>query len=128
MSPCLLAGFLLIATQPMQAGEHPTNPNPMPTLKLGDPAPALRATKWLQGEEIRELERGKIYVVEFWATWCGWCIVYMSHSAELQAQYKNHGVTFIYYSARDPNNTEEKVSACGRPQDGRPSFARTGGH
>jgi tetratricopeptide (TPR) repeat protein len=33
----------------------------------------------------------------------------MPHVSELQAQYK--GVKFIAYSARDPNNTEEKVAA-----------------
>ena len=89
----------------------PEKQKPAPTLKVGNPAPALRASKWLQGEEVRKFERDKVYVVEFWATWCGWCILFMPHSADLQAQYKNQRVTFIYYSARDPNSTEEKVTA-----------------
>jgi thiol-disulfide isomerase/thioredoxin len=50
-------------------------------------------------------------VMEFWATWCGPCIVMMPHMGELQAQYKDKGVTFIGYSAKDPNNTQEKVEA-----------------
>jgi len=28
-------------------------------LKVGDPAPALKASKWLQGEAVREFESGK---------------------------------------------------------------------
>jgi thiol-disulfide isomerase/thioredoxin len=80
-----------------------------PSLKIGDPAPTLKATKWLQGEEVKKFEPGKIYVVEFWATWCGPCIAAMPHLAELQAQYKDKGITVIGFTNADPNNSEEKV-------------------
>ena len=81
------------------------------SLKVGDPAPALKASKWLQGEEVKTFSPGKVYVVEFWATWCGPCIVMMPHLAELQAAYKDKGVTFIGFTAKDPNNTEQKAAA-----------------
>ncbi len=84
---------------------------PAPKLKVGDPVPALKADKWLQGAEVKEFAPGKIYVVEFWATWCGPCIVMMPHMAEMQTEYRDKGVTFIGYTAKDPNNTAEKVSA-----------------
>jgi thiol-disulfide isomerase/thioredoxin len=87
------------------------DPKPAVSLKVGDPAPALKAGKWLQGEGVKEFEAGKVYVVEFWATWCGPCILFMPHLAELQVQYKDQGVTCIGFSARDPDNTEEKVAA-----------------
>lgn len=80
-------------------------------LKVGDPAPALKATKWLQGAEVKEFAKGNIYIVEFWATWCGPCIVMMPHMGEMQAEYKSKGVTFIGFSAKDANNSEEKVAA-----------------
>jgi thiol-disulfide isomerase/thioredoxin len=82
-----------------------------PTLKVGDKAPTLTADKWLQGEEVKAFASGKIYVVEFWATWCGPCIVMMPHMAEMQAEFKDKGVTFIGYTKKDPNNSEEKVTA-----------------
>ena len=58
------------------------------SLKVGDPAPALKATKWLQGTEVKSFEKGQVYVVEFWATWCGPCIVMMPHMSDLQQEYK----------------------------------------
>ena len=81
------------------------------TLKVGDAAPKLAATKWLQGKEVTSFEKGKVYVVEFWATWCGPCIVMMPHMAEMQEHLRDKGVTFIGFSSKDPNNTQEKVAA-----------------
>ena len=34
-------------------------------LKVGDKAPPVRATKWLQGAEVKEFAAGKTYVMEF---------------------------------------------------------------
>jgi len=83
---------------------------PEPKLKVGDPAPALKASKWLQGTEVKSFEKGKVYIVEFWATWCGPCIVMMPHMSEMQQEYKGKEVTFIGYTAKDPNNGAEKVA------------------
>src|SRR5262245_41461735 len=84
--------------------DKPKADKPEPSLKVGDAAPKLKADKWLQGSEVTEFTAGKIYVVEFWATWCGPCIVMMPHMSEMQAEYKDKGVTFIGYSARDPGD------------------------
>jgi thiol-disulfide isomerase/thioredoxin len=80
-------------------------------LKVGDPAPSLKATKWLQGTEVQSFAPGKLYVVEFWATWCGPCIVMMPHMGELQTEYKDKGLTIIGYTAKDANNTADKVAS-----------------
>jgi thiol-disulfide isomerase/thioredoxin len=81
-----------------------------PTLKVGDAPPQLKVSKWLQGSAVRAFDPGKTYVVEFWATWCGPCIMMMPHMGELQAEYKDKGVTIIGFSAKDPRNTADKVA------------------
>ncbi|MBA4293683.1 hypothetical protein C0431_12035 [bacterium] len=54
----------------------------------GDKAPDLKVAKYYQGEKIAKFEKGKVYVVEFWATWCGPCIDAIPHLNELSKKYK----------------------------------------
>lgn len=107
-----LAGSLGAGQSPAPQGKD-KEPAPKKELKLavGDPAPALKATKWLQGDEVKEFVAGKAYVVEFWTAWCHQCIAMMPHASELQAEYRDKGVTFIMFSARDPNSSLDKVAA-----------------
>lgn len=45
----------------------------VPALKVGDAAPAIKVDAWVKGEEVKSFEAGKVYVVEFWATWHAGC-------------------------------------------------------
>lgn len=57
-------------------------------LHAGDAAPTLKVRKWLQGTPVPSLEKGKVYVFEFWATWCGPCFQAMPHLSELSKEYE----------------------------------------
>jgi thiol-disulfide isomerase/thioredoxin len=101
---------------PARDAEQPAKPEkPLVLLEAGDPAPPLKVSKWLQGEEVKGFEKGKVYVVEFWATWCGPCIAFMPHLANLQAEYKDKGVTVIGFTSRDilgkADHAEDAVAA-----------------
>jgi len=65
------------------------------TLKVGDKAPELKVGKFLKGDAITGFEKGQVYVIEMWATWCGPCITVMPHVSKLQKQYKDQGLTVI---------------------------------
>jgi len=65
------------------------------TLGVGDAAPKLQVGKWVQGEAVKEFEKDKAYVVEFWATWCGPCRVTIPHLNKLHNAFKEKGLVII---------------------------------
>lgn len=81
-------------------------------IQIGSQAPALSVTKWVKGEPVAALEKGKVYLVEFWATWCAPCIGSMPHLTELQAKYADRGLVVIGVTVADTRgNTLENVEA-----------------
>ncbi len=83
---------------------------PSTTLQVGDKAPPLAIEKWVKGDAIPSFEKGKVYIVEFWATWCGPCIAGMPHLTEIQKKYKDKGLRVIGVTSEDPRgNTLEAV-------------------
>jgi thiol-disulfide isomerase/thioredoxin len=70
-------------------------PNARAALKVGDPAPKLSPGEWVKGEAVREFEGDKVYMIEFWATWCGPCIAAIPHINEIYRKHKDKGLVVI---------------------------------
>lgn len=68
---------------------------------LGEPAPMIEVQEWLTGDPVSAWEPGRVYVVDFWATWCRPCLDAVPHMNELAAEYADRPVTFIGLSSPD---------------------------
>jgi thiol-disulfide isomerase/thioredoxin len=88
-----LAVFPALAQKNVEA-EKPVVAAEPSTLVVGDMAPPLAVESFVKGTPIKAMEKGKVYVVEFWATWCGPCRKAFPHLSKLQEQYKDK-VTFV---------------------------------
>ena len=92
-------GAFFGASQP-DAAKQPEQPKAEITLKIGDKAPELTVDQWIKGDEVTSFQTGKVYVVEFWATWCPPCIKGIPHLTELQKEYAEE-VTVIGMAASE---------------------------
>jgi thiol-disulfide isomerase/thioredoxin len=74
-------------------------------LKIGDPAPATRPETMLQGEAVKDFQKGEVYVFECWASWCGPCVAAIPHLNQLNKQMGKKGVVItgvnVWESERD---------------------------
>jgi thiol-disulfide isomerase/thioredoxin len=81
-------------------------------LTIGSEAPQLDIEHWLSDgggklKPVTEFQKGKVYVVEFWATWCGPCVASMPHIAELQKKMLDKGVQVVSVSDEDLETVQE---------------------
>ncbi|MBK8980105.1 MAG: redoxin family protein [Planctomycetes bacterium] len=96
--PLALASFLSAQDPepvPPQEPTPPQQPERPFALMVGDPAPALAVAEWVKGDGVTAFQPDKVYVVEFWATWCGPCIYGMPHLSEVQEEYAAKGVRVL---------------------------------
>jgi len=62
---------------------------------IGEAAPKLKDVEWIQGKSVKNFRRGVIYVVDFWASWSGFCRDSMTRLQSLREKHANDRVSFI---------------------------------
>jgi thiol-disulfide isomerase/thioredoxin len=79
------------------------------SLRVGDPAPRLSIDEWMRGQPVSSLSDGRVYLVEFWATWCGPCMSQIPHLARLQQQHERRGLVVIGVAAMEQGGRDDLV-------------------
>ncbi|MEO0482349.1 MAG: redoxin family protein [Planctomycetota bacterium] len=88
----------------------------LPKLWFGSEAPELRIAEFVKGEPVTSFEPGRVYVVEFWATWCGPCIRAFPHLSELQEAHADD-MTIIGVNIWDTERGEDHATRTQRVKD-----------
>jgi thiol-disulfide isomerase/thioredoxin len=92
---------------------------------LGDPPPDLNID-FVKGEPI-SLNEGlgkNVFVIEFWATWCGPCKVTIPHLTSLQIKYGDQGLVVIGISNEDEATVRPYLEKMGAEMDYRVALDR----
>jgi len=74
------------------------------------PRPELRPIRFEQWKQELASLRGRVVVVDVWATWCVPCLERFPHVVDLDRRYRNRGVTVVSLSVDnrdDPQAVEE---------------------
>jgi thiol-disulfide isomerase/thioredoxin len=97
----VVAGFALIGAQLFK--------NRSMSL-VGSQAPAIQIDEWITPQPPRQSDlNGRVYVLEFWATWCGPCVRSIPHMIELADKYKDKAVPFIALSVDNSSEPVKKM-------------------
>ena len=68
----------------------------------GKPTPDLKFKEWIGDKVDLSQTRGKVVIIDFWATWCGPCMQAIPKNVELVKKYKDQGL--VFFGIHDANS------------------------
>jgi thiol-disulfide isomerase/thioredoxin len=111
----LLTSLVLCLSSQAQAQTAAPTTAPSPTVNVEVPKflpeeVTRRELRDLSGRAFRlEDFRGRVYVVNLWATWCGPCRLEIPGFNKIYEDYRARGVEFVGLTAEDPDEDSKRV-------------------
>ncbi len=105
----LLALWPVVAASAADGGAGKAPVKAPVKLTVGDLAPQFSRDD-LQGQVFDlKAQRGKIVLIDFWASWCPPCIEEIPHLSQLQKQYGRSGLQVVGISMDDSSDITRKT-------------------
>ncbi len=119
----LLSSLLLFTALAARAGEFPdawtwdkdANARALHAALEGKPMPKLSLTGWANGQITASEIKGKVLIVDFYATWCGPCMRAIPHNNEMLKKYKDQGLVIL--GVCTSNHGQEKMEQTVKQQN-----------
>jgi thiol-disulfide isomerase/thioredoxin len=109
----------IFCLMPVAGGAAPAQKNSaMPDLKMVD-GPALK--------KALASQRGKVVVVNFWATWCAPCVEEFPDLVKLHNSFKSRGLVVVGVSVDDPEAQSKVISFLSKQKATFPAYLRKPG-
>ena len=99
-------------------------------LLLSRPAGTAATVRAVNGKGLRNAvlaQKGKVTVVNLWATWCGPCVDEFPDLVKLHNTYKGKGLRFVSVSVDEPEDQRKVVAFINRHRASFPVYMRRGG-
>jgi thiol-disulfide isomerase/thioredoxin len=106
----LTGGSLIAHAQKVKAVPAKAPPaKAPPRTRAAQDQPAVGTLKPADFAKFKNSAKGKVLVLNFWATWCGPCVAEFPELVALDEKYRDKGVKLVGITADDPGDVRPKV-------------------
>ncbi len=103
------SALVLGCSRPGREADSPARPGPQDAAGAGDVSPRS-APELVSAADLARVVaeyRGKVVLVDYWATWCSSCVAMLPHVVQLSERFESRGLVVITVSLDFPSQREQ---------------------